>query len=204
MQLEVRQDFIGIDFKYSVYRDGKMLFWGRANRTIIPYLKKITLMDLNHEEICQLKQTNLAKFVLSKIPVFKILNFSACPYEIYTKSQKIGFLKQLNWIKKQGPDVVGIINNKAISIFEHTGNEFSVFCNEEQVASISRKAFKTGDGDSYLVTYDRVIEDYLIAIIALLLDQLFSTEEGSINGESYSYTYKIGQGKKDSEWMPRN
>lgn len=204
MKLIIEQKEFKLNYEYKIFDDKGLIYRGKANRTILPQPRKITVDDLNNNEVCILKEENIIKFIMSFIPVLGWFKFSSCPYNLYINGVKQGFLDKVMWRKSKGPSIVGEIKGSKISIYEHSGNQYSIFKDNVQQGSIKKEHWKQGDGDRYIVLYSREFGGEMISLIGILVDVIWSTTDTSIKTYSYEYTWVIGGRKKDEDWLPED
>lgn len=66
------------------------------------------------------------------------------------------------------------------------------------MGAIQRNSIKVGDADRYSVLYE------LIALLVVLADIIWQTDDSSISTLSYEYTWQIGGKKQDKNWQPED
>lgn len=204
MKLILEQEKFKLNYEYKIFSDNGLAYVGKANRTIFPLPRKIALNNLDNSEMCILKEENIIKFIMSFIPVLGWFKFSECPYNLYIDGVKQGFLNKVIWRKKKYPSIIGEIKGKAISIYEHTGNRYSIFKDNVQQGLIKKENWKQGDGDRYIILYNKEFGAEIMALIGILLDVIWSTTDASIKSYSYEYTWVLGERKINNEWIPKD
>lgn len=203
MELIVQQKGFGINFEYSFFDGGgNLVFKAKANRTVIPLPRKIFVYNSSKQEICSLRQDNIFKFVLANIPFMGIILRRDCPYNFYEGSVSNGFLQQNYFVG--GGHIYGNVSNAPYSIYGHSGNDYSIFRDDLQVASILRSELRLGDGDKYKLIFDSRIDTKLAVILTVLVDITWHTYDTSYTSLSWERSYQLGGKKRDEEWIPKD
>lgn len=205
MKLIIEQEKFKFNYQYKIFDDNELVYIGRANRTVIPQPRKISLCDLNNNELdIILKEENIIKFIISYIPILGWFNFSVCPYNLYVNGMKQGFLSKVVQRKNTHPSIIGEIKGHNISIYEHTGDLYTIFKDNLQQGLIKREHWKQGDGDRYIILYNREFGTELAALIGILVDIIWGTTDTSIKFLRYEYTWVLGEEKSDNHWEPKD
>jgi len=201
MEMTVEQVKLKLrDFEYKFYSDEQLIFIAKANRTVFPNLRRIYLYDNNEKELFCLKQTDIIRFIISCIPIIGDVFNRDCPYDLFYQKRKIGY-----FIEKYVPNSIkGNVENNNYYVYPHTGNSISIFKNDKQVVSIKRNPFKTWDADRYKVFYEKEVSDELIALLVVLADVTWETEDSSTSAYSYEYNWYIGGRKENKNWIPES
>lgn len=202
MEMTVKQAAFNLaHYEYKCYIGDVLTFIGSVNRTIFPVFRKIRLFDPSKMELCSLKQENLFRFILSYVPVIGWLPGKDCPYTYYSNGM-VGGKFEYHIFKAF---YSGIIDNKQYAVYEHVGNDFSIYCDDEQVGSIHRNAWKNWDADRYQVLFNKNINPQIIALLTLFTDIHSNTMDTSTNQISYEKTiYVFGSRKQDRTWVPKD
>ena len=124
MELIVKQSKLKFNYEYKIYDHDKIIYTAKANRTIIPYLRRISIYDLNDIEVFSLKQESLLKIFLRMIPFLSFFQFSICPYNYYDNGFYKGFIRE----KFNGDGYIfGEIENINYEMWQHTATSFSFY-----------------------------------------------------------------------------
>lgn len=200
MELYIKQNkFNLLNYKYEISVEGKLIFIAKANRVLIPSFRKIFLYDCKGSDIYKLIQRNVLKLIIEYIPFFPYV-FGVCPYILFNGENKCGFIqKQPN---KQ-EDASGIIENKNTVIYQCSGNKIAILSNGKQVGLIKRNPWKEGDGDKYVVLYDKNFNRELISIITIFSDIIFHTNDGQYTSSSWESTIRHGYEQYEN-WVPED
>lgn len=204
MRLIIEQDKLRFNYKYNIYISGNLLYTATVNRTIVPKFRKITITDLNGQQVCILKQEDKIKFILSYVPIIGWFDYFSCPYNIYISGIKQGIIKENRWGKNIDSSIECEIHNDKYYIHSHTGEEYSIFLNDKQEGLIAHDHWKIGDGDRYEVLYNSKLKPEFAAAICIFIDILWGTSDTSTTSISYQYTWIIGGRKKDKNWRPED
>ncbi|MFD3158368.1 hypothetical protein ACFIJ5_16205 [Haloimpatiens sp. FM7330] len=202
MELIVEQLKFKYNYEYRVYDMGIHIYTAKINRTIIPSLRKICLYETNGREICCLKQENWLKIILGMIPVINGFNFSICSYIYYKNGINEGYLSEKVTVLSEY--VMGTIYGNNYEMWEHTGNNIGIYCNEKQVALIKRASFKEYDGNQYEILYNKNFEKEIVVIFCLLADVLWATSDTTSYTLSWEYTVQLTGKKMDKTWKPED
>lgn len=83
------------NYEYKFYSQEQLIFIAKSNRTIIPSLRKIYLLDNCQKNLCSLMQQNIIRFIISYIPILGFMLGQGCPYVYYSRGRKKGiFVKK--------------------------------------------------------------------------------------------------------------
>jgi len=186
------------DIKF--YSDEQLVFIAKANRTVVPSLRRIYLYDKNGKESCSLKQTNIIRFIISYIPIIGSAFNRDCPYNLFYRKRKIGY-----FVEKYFPNSIeGNVENNNYYLYPHTGNNISIFKNDKQIVSIKRNPFNVWDADRYNVLYEKEVSNELIALLVTLADITWETEDNSTSAYSYEFNWYISGRKENKNWIPES
>lgn len=106
--------------------------------------------------------------------------------------------------KNKHAAIIGEIKGHNISIYEHTGDQYTIFKDSLQQGLIKREYWKQGDGDRYIILYSREFGTELAALIGILVDIIWGTTDISIKSLSYEFTLVLGEEKLDNHWKPKD
>lgn len=95
---------------------------------------------------------------------------------------------------------MGEIKDKIYRIYIHTGNEYSIYENEYQVAAIKRSPWKRRNADKYIIEFQRTVPIHLISIITIILDLETYPDDMNVSKLSYNTNWEINGKKKDRNW----
>lgn len=189
------------NYEYKVYQGYEHVYTGKATRNILPWMRNIKLFDKNGNEVASLRQESKIKFFLRFIPLVNWLKVAVCPFNFYEDNNNIGFIKEN--INGDGY-LLGNINDDKFEIWQHSGNNISIICNDKQVGLITRNASKVGDGDTYRVLINKKFNDVVAIMLTLLSDVLWNTSDTNATSMSWSYTFELTGKKLDREWKPED
>jgi hypothetical protein len=195
MKLRVQQEILKLNYIYKVYDDKTLMFTVKANRLILPNIRKISLYDLYEKEIYTVKQEDLPKALLTYFPLLSLFQKSAWPYILYFNGIKKGFFREVLHGKKASPDIEGKIDDVNYFIYAHSGDEYSIFIDDIQEGFINKEHWSAGDGDTYHIEYNQILSAEICAIICTLIDIIHYTSDSSANSFNYEYTWVI-RGRK--------
>jgi hypothetical protein len=201
MELIIEQEVLKANYEYKIYVDKELIYISKINRTIATTLRKIHLYDRDGNEICCLKQESWLKLILQNIPFVCLFSFAVCPYIFYRDGIRQGYLREAfdgDWV------VIGEIDNDKYEIWDHTGNNMSIYCNEKQVGAITRDCFKLFDGDKYKILYNRNFDRELAIMCSLLADVLWNTSDDNIYGCSWEWGMQLDGKKINKNWKPED
>jgi hypothetical protein len=198
MELRIEQDYFDLaQYKYKVYDSNGLLFTVKANRTVLPRFRIITIYDDSGKPNFVLKQENLLWFLAEQLPIVSYLIKSSCPFIIYKNGEKRGQIKELFY--QDGGTITATIGGLKYQIFAHTGNRFSLFLNDKQIGLISRKAWKQGDADKYTVVCTDELKPVLATIFSVMVDILWHTSDTHFSTVSWEYTIQFGEKNADKD-----
>ena len=199
MELRIVQKRLKWTYEYKIYHCTELMYVGRANRAIILTPREIQLLNQQGNILFKLKQDNIWKFVFEYLAW--VLIPRGYPYHVYQNDVVNGQL--VRYYNSNSADIHGAIDGNEYAIHIHTGNRFSIFINNEQVALVERKCWKKWDGDEYVVLLSQTCDTEIIILLCLMIDVEFHTVDTSINQFSWEYNPEAFDQRKGAvNWRP--
>lgn len=201
MEIRVEQEYFNLTkYTYKIFDSTDLVLTAKANRTIVPWLRTITINNFEGKQLYKLKQQNVLWLLLEHTPIVSYLVKSSCPYIFYEGDKKKGQFQELYYFN--GGTVKANIGDKEYCLYALTGNYVSIFLGNEQVGLISREEWKHGDSDKYKVLFNSNIKMPLATVFTILSDILWFTSDTHFSSVSWEYNIQLGNPKGDRDWQP--
>lgn len=199
MEMQINQAKFSFPFyNYKIYSDGNILYTAKKTQNRLPSFVKIYLYDTRGNELYCLKQRSIFRLMLSYIP---IVNFfiNGCSYILYSQGTNKGFMQH----EVLSDNVIGCLEGNNYELYQHTGDDISIFCNKVQVGFVTKNRLKFGEADKYKIEYSKhLIKKEILALLVLLADAEWPSDFSSSTNLSWEYTIKFGEKKRDLNWIP--
>lgn len=199
MELRISQSSFNFNYNYKIFNQNEIMYYGKANRVILPKFRNIQIFNYKNEHLLSVKQENFFKMLLSHLPIISFFSFSVCPYILYYKDSKIGYMEE----KCNRSSIVrGEIYGVAYELIQHTGKYVAIYSEKQQIGLIEREISKIGDGDQYRIRFNNGFNEEIAICFCLLADILWYTSDTEIYGEKYEYSIGFKERELNCNWKP--
>jgi hypothetical protein len=199
MDISIKKELLTSDYKYTIYSGLQVIYTATANRTVVPYLRKVFIFNSEGQEQCSVRQENLLRFILQKLFGTIIFKRNLCPYKVYEDGKNKGFMKERS---NQGACILGQINGDNYELYLHSGNSISIWCNGKQVGLVEKTPEVKFENDIYTVRFSKSLETLYATMFCLLSDLLWFNIDLSFDVYKIEYTHKFYDNNFDQQWVP--
>jgi len=199
MELRISQSSFNLNYEYTIFKENKVIYYGKANRVLLPKCRNIQVFNYDKEQLISVKQESILRVLLSYLPIISFFNFTVCPYVFYCGDFKIGYMEEeYNGSSIAKGEIYGVI----YELVEHTSEYIAIYNNKNQIGLIKRVISKVGDGDKYKLIFNNSFDKELAICFCLLADILWHTSDTKIQGEQWEFSTEFKERPLNRKWKP--
>ncbi|WP_346938616.1 hypothetical protein [uncultured Clostridium sp.] len=199
MELRISQSSFNLNYEYTIFKQNEIIYYGKANRVLLPKFRKIQIFNYKNEHLLSVKQESFLRILLTHLPIISFFGFSVCPYVFYYGDSKIGYMEE----EHNGSSIVkGEIYGAFYELIEHTGKYIAIYSDKHQIGLIEREISKIGDGDKYKLIFNNSFNKEIAICFCLLADILWHTSDTEIYSEKWEFSTELKERPLNCKWKP--
>jgi hypothetical protein len=198
MKIDVSRKRSVFHYDFEIFKDGELCYEALAKRFFKPFFTKTVIKSVAGKEIVSLVQRNILLMLLEKT----VFPSSGCPYIVLKGDQNFGRIQER--FKLSQPYSKAFFQDKNFTIYGHSGNNYSLYRESEQIGSIKKEPWTYSDGNRYHAEFDYDSDPLINVMHMLFVDLAWHTKDSEISwGISYETNIVFGGVKENSDWRPK-